>query len=34
MIPFQVRMIPLYLIFKDLGWLNSYLPLIVPPFSV
>ena len=32
MIPFQVRMIPLYLIFKNLNWLNSYLPLIVPAF--
>jgi multiple sugar transport system permease protein len=32
MIPFQVRMIPLYLIFKNLGWLNSYKPLIVPAF--
>ena len=32
MIPFQVRMIPLYLIFKELDWLNSYRPLIVPHF--
>jgi multiple sugar transport system permease protein len=32
MIPFQVRMIPLYLIFKELKWLNSYKPLIVPTF--
>jgi len=32
MIPFQVRMIPLYIVFKDLGWLNSYKPLIVPTF--
>jgi len=32
MIPFQVRMIPLYLTFKNLGWLNTYLPLIVPTF--
>lgn len=32
MIPFQVRMIPLYIIFKDLDWLNSYKPLIVPMF--
>jgi multiple sugar transport system permease protein len=32
MIPFQVRMIPLYLIFHRLGWLNTYLPLIVPAF--
>ncbi len=32
MIPFQVRLIPLYLIFRDLHWLNSYKPLIVPAF--
>lgn len=32
MIPFQVRMIPLYLIFRNLHWLNSYKPLIVPAF--
>jgi len=32
MIPFQVQMIPLYLIFKNLGWLNTYLPLVVPSF--
>jgi len=32
MLPFQVRMIPLYLIFNKLGWLGTYLPLIVPSF--
>jgi ABC-type glycerol-3-phosphate transport system permease component len=32
MIPFQVRMIPLYLTFKELDWLNSYRPLIVPHY--
>jgi len=32
MIPFQVRMIPLYIIFRDFHWLNSYKPLIVPAF--
>jgi multiple sugar transport system permease protein len=32
MIPFQVRMIPLYIWFSNLGWLNSYKPLIVPAF--
>jgi ABC-type glycerol-3-phosphate transport system permease component len=30
MLPFQVVMIPLYLIFNELGWLDTYLPLIVP----
>jgi multiple sugar transport system permease protein len=33
MLPFQVRMIPLYLVFHRLGWLNTYLPLIVPSFT-
>lgn len=32
MIPFQVRMIPLYITFKNLHWLNTYLPLVVPTF--
>lgn len=32
MIPFQVIMIPLYLIFRNLHWLNSYKPLIVPAY--
>lgn len=32
LIPFQVRMIPLYLIFQKIGWINSYKPMIVPAF--
>ena len=32
MIPFQVKMIPLFLIFRDLHWLNTYAPLIVPTY--
>ena len=32
MIPFQVTMIPLYITFKNLGWLNSYKPLTIPMF--
>jgi ABC-type glycerol-3-phosphate transport system permease component len=32
MIPFQVQMIPLYIIFRNLQWINSYKPLIVPTF--
>lgn len=32
MIPSQVRLIPLFVIFKELGWLGTYLPLSVPPF--
>lgn len=32
LIPFQVTMVPLYLIFKRFGWIGTYLPLIVPTF--
>ena len=32
MIPFQVRLVPLFIIFKQLGWINTYLPLVVPAF--
>ncbi len=30
MLPWQVTMVPVFIIFKNLGWLNSYLPLVVP----
>lgn len=30
MLPWQVTMVPLFIIFRQLGWLNSYLPLVVP----
>ncbi len=30
MLPGQVLLIPNYLIFKNLGWVNTYKPLIVP----
>jgi len=30
LIPFQVRLIPLFIIFKNLGWIDTFLPLIVP----
>ena len=30
MIPFQVIMVPLFIITRDLGWLNTYQGLIVP----
>jgi multiple sugar transport system permease protein len=33
MIPPQVTMIPQYLIFNKLNWIDSYLPLIVPSFT-
>lgn len=32
MIPFQVTMIPLFIIFRNMGWFNTYMPLIVPTF--
>ncbi len=32
MLPFQVTMIPLYIIFRHLGWIGTYLPLIVPAY--
>lgn len=33
MLPQQVTMVPQYLIFHRLGWVDSYLPLIVPSFG-
>ncbi|MBW8349946.1 carbohydrate ABC transporter permease [Bacillus sp. IITD106] len=33
MIPGQVTMIPQYLIFSKLGWVDSYLPLVIPSFG-
>lgn len=32
MIPYQVIMVPLFIIFKQLNWINTFLPLIVPQF--
>jgi ABC-type glycerol-3-phosphate transport system permease component len=32
MLPSQVLLIPQYLLFKELGWLNSLLPLVVPQY--
>ncbi len=32
MLPPQVTLIPLYILFYNLGWLNTFLPLIVPPW--
>ncbi|MBL7980082.1 MAG: carbohydrate ABC transporter permease [Bacteroidetes Order II. Incertae sedis bacterium] len=33
MIPAQVTMIPMFAIFKTIGWVNSFLPLVVPQFT-
>ena len=30
MLPYQVTMIPLFMIYRTLGWVNTFLPLIVP----
>src|SRR5262245_3381102 len=30
MLPSEVTLVPIYLLFRNLGWLDTYLPLIVP----
>ncbi len=32
MLPSQVRLIPIYVFFQKIGWINTLLPLIVPAF--
>ncbi|MDE1992178.1 MAG: carbohydrate ABC transporter permease [Rhizobiaceae bacterium] len=32
MLPFHVTVVPQYIIFNALGWINTFLPLIVPKF--
>ncbi len=32
MFPFAVRMIPLFLMFKQFDWINTYYPLIIPSY--
>lgn len=32
MLPYPVTMVPLYILFKTLGWVNTFLPLVVPAF--
>ena len=32
MLPFQVIMIPQFILFRELKWLDTYLPLVVPAF--
>lgn len=32
MLPTQVQIIPQYIVFSKLGWINTFLPLIVPKF--
>ena len=32
MLPGQVTIIPLFMLYSKLGWINTFLPLVVPPF--
>jgi multiple sugar transport system permease protein len=32
MLPFQVTMVPLFVVFARLGWVDTFLPLFVPAF--
>jgi len=32
MVPFVVRLVPLFILFQKLGWINTFLPLVVPSF--
>jgi multiple sugar transport system permease protein len=32
MIPYPVTMVPTFMLFKTLGWVNTYLPLVLPPW--
>jgi len=32
MIPYHITLIPQYLLFRELGWINTILPLVVPKF--
>ena len=32
MVPFIVRLVPLFVLFQKLGWINTFLPLVVPAF--
>jgi len=33
MIPFRSGLVPLFIIFKNISWINTYLPLVVPAFQ-
>jgi len=33
MIPFEIIIVPWFVIFRSFGWINTYLPLIVPTFT-
>src|SRR5690606_25819448 len=31
-IPYQITMIPLYILMRSLGWVDTFLPLVIPTF--
>lgn len=33
MLPWQVTMVPLFIIFRQLDWINTYMPLVVPALA-
>lgn len=33
LLPSQITIVPQYVIFNEIGWLNTYLPLLVPKFT-
>jgi multiple sugar transport system permease protein len=33
MIPYHVTLVPRFILFSKLGWINTYLPLIIPAFT-
>jgi multiple sugar transport system permease protein len=32
MLPFQVTLVPQYIVYKKLGWVGTFLPIVVPKF--
>lgn len=34
MVPFQVTLVPSFIMFRTIGWVDSHLPLIVPPMLI
>jgi ABC-type glycerol-3-phosphate transport system permease component len=33
MIPYHVTLVPRFILFSKLGWINTYLPLVIPSFT-
>ncbi|MEN9934640.1 MAG: hypothetical protein RLZZ387_1219 [Chloroflexota bacterium] len=34
MVPFQVTLVPSFILFRNIGWVNTHLPLLVPPIMI